>query len=132
MERSDLIIDSDVIIDFLRRRSDVSLDALTRFRCHITAITLYEIQSAAIRSERQAKQFAQALQYTTILPFDAEAAIQAAELGRELRQQGQPIGLPDTLIAGICLSRDMPLLTRNVRHYQRISGLHVITPENLE
>ena len=57
MERSDLIVDSDVIIDFLRRQSDVLVKALTLFRCHITAITLYEIQVAAIKSERQAQQF---------------------------------------------------------------------------
>jgi len=131
MEKSDLILDSDIIVDFLRRRSDLLLDVLVRFDCHITAITLYEIQAVAIRSERQERRFARMLQYINILPFDATAAQRASDINRELQQQGQAIGLPDTLIAGICLARDMPLLTRNARHYQHVASLNVIMPEGL-
>jgi predicted nucleic acid-binding protein len=39
--------------------------------------------------------------------------------------------LPDTLIAGICLAQQMPLLTRNIRHYQRVMDLQLVSPADL-
>lgn len=131
MAKSDLIIDSDVIIDFLRRQSDAFLNALTHFHCHITAVTVYEIEVTAVKSQRQTKQFEQILSWLTVAPFDVVAAKEAAAIQRTLQQQGQIIGLPDTLIAGVCLAQQMPLLTRNLRHYQRVTGLQVVTPLDL-
>jgi len=58
MATSHLIVDSDVVVDFLRRQSDALLDALVHFNCHLTAVTVYEIEVAAIRSERQAQRVA--------------------------------------------------------------------------
>ena len=131
MANSHLIVDTDIVIDFLRRQSDTLLQVATQYQCNLTAISLFELQIGAIRSEQQAQRFADILKYFSILPFDASAAQQAAELGRQLQQTGQMIGLPDTLIAGICLSQNKPLLTRNTRHYERVSGLQIISPSNL-
>lgn len=131
MATSNLIIDSDVIIDFLRRQSTTLLEALTHFSCHLTSVTVYEIEVTAIKSVRQAEQFEQVLPWLTVLPLDSTAARQAAVIQRTLQQQGQVIGLPDTMIAGICLAQQMPLLTRNTRHYQRVAGLQVVLPEQL-
>ncbi len=44
-------------------------------------------------------------------------------LRQELEGQGQTIGMADYLIAGICVSRSTALLTRNRKHFQRISAL---------
>ena len=131
MATSDLVIDSDVIIDFLRRKSNILLDALTHFRGHLTAVTVYEIEITAIKSERQVQQFGKILQWVTVLPLDGAAARQAAAIQRTLQQQGQIIGLPDTLIAGIRLAQQMSLLTRNIRHYQRVTDLHLVSPTDL-
>lgn len=131
MATSNLVIDSDIVVDFLRRQSNTLLGALSHFSCHLTAITVYEIEVTAIKSARQTEQFGQVLQWLTILPLDVTAARQAAAIQRALQQQGQVIGLPDTLIAGICQVQQMPLLTRNTRHYQRVTGLQVLTPADL-
>jgi tRNA(fMet)-specific endonuclease VapC len=131
MATSHLVIDSDIVISFLRRKSNALLEAITYFNCHLTAITVYEIEVTAIKSERQVEQFRQVLQWLTVLPLDVIAAREAAAIQRTLQQQGQIIGLPDTLIAGICLVQQMPLLTRNTRHYQRVAGLQVVTPPEL-
>ena len=131
MAISDLVLDSDVIIDFLRRHSDALLDVLTRYRGHLTAITVYEIEATMVQSDRQMQQFGQMVQLMRVLPLDAAAARQAAAIQRTLQQQGQVIGLPDTLIAGICLAQQLPLLTHNAHHYQRVAGLQVVAPADL-
>ena len=77
------------------------------------------------------QQFGKILQWVTVIPLDSAAARQAAAIQRTLQQQGQVIGLPDTLIAGICLAQQMPLLTRNIRHYQRVMDLQLVSPADL-
>jgi len=60
-----------------------------------------------------------------ILPLDEQAARTAAELRRQLEFKGEGIGMADYLIAGICLTRSMILLTRNQAHFERVPGLHL-------
>ena len=126
-----LVIDTDIIVDYLRRRADVLRIARLNFSCAMTAITLYELKAVGVRSERQEKLIAILVGLLDILPFDRRSAEQGAEVWRLLASQGKLIGLPDTLIAGICLANNLPLLTRNAEHYKRIPGLEVLTPEEL-
>jgi len=39
--------------------------------------------------------------------------------------------LRDALIAGVCLRFDLPLATRNVRHFERVEQLRVSVMEGL-
>lgn len=64
-----------------------------------------------------------------ILPVDESAARHAATLHDELIRRNQEIGVKDVLIAAICLEHDLPLLTLNDRHFARVTGLTVLTPE---
>lgn len=132
MGPSQLIIDTDIIIDYLRGRTTALRTALLHYKCAITAITLYELRAVAVRSDRQAELLEQLFMVVEVLPFDSQAANLASEVWRTLAAQGQGIGLPNTLVAGTCLAYDLPLLTRNPEHYQRVSGLKILTPEDLK
>lgn len=52
-----------------------------------------------------------------VLPFDAEAAAQAALIGAARQQAGRPVDMRDTQIAGIAIARRATLATRNLRHF---------------
>ena len=58
-----------------------------------------------------------------ILPCGERAAALAAEIRRDLEAAGTKIGMADYLIAGICITHSALLLTRNRRHFERVSGL---------
>jgi tRNA(fMet)-specific endonuclease VapC len=60
-----------------------------------------------------------------VLPFDAVAARRFGELKSELERRGEPLAEPDLRIAAIALSRELVLVTRNVRHFRRVPGLVV-------
>lgn len=115
-----LIIDTDVIIDYLRRPPQLLEKAITQFHCGLSAVTLYELTSVAVKSERQHRRLQEFLQIVLVIPFDEQSAIHAADIWRNLQKQGLTIGLPDTLIAGTCLANRLPVLTNNKRHYSRI------------
>jgi predicted nucleic acid-binding protein len=120
-----IVADTDVLIDALRGREP----ARGRIAAGIeggalatTAITLFELLSGAREeAEREAvKRFLGAL---TVLPFDAAAGDAASSARRALEATGQSIGMADFQIAGICLSRSTPLLTRNRSHFERVPDL---------
>lgn len=131
MATSQLVVDTDIIIDYLRQRTEVLRAACLRFSCAMTAITLYELKAVGVRSERQERLISVLTGVLEVLPFDRRSAEEAAEVWRLLAGQGNLIGLPDILIAGICLAWGLPLLTRNPDHYRRIPGLTVLTPEEI-
>ena len=62
------------------------------------------------------------------LPLHQEAADRAARVRLELERAGQSIGMADSLIAGIVLAHNGILLTRNRRHFQRVTGLQLADP----
>ncbi len=62
----------------------------------------------------------------TVLPLNEEAAHTAAQIYQQLRPLGQLIEVQDTLVAGICMANEVPLLTRNVHHYGRVHDLQII------
>jgi len=47
------------------------------------------------------------------------AAVYSAGVWRQLEQTDQPIGMADSLIAGIALAQDATLYTRKRKHFER-------------
>ena len=131
MATPQLCLDSDVIVDYLRRRDNVLERALSRFNCAFTAVTVYELEIGLFRSPRQSTLFTDLLGIVAVLPLNYEAAHAAAQVYEKLRGQGLLIGVQDTLIAGTCIAHGLPLLTRNVEHYGRIGGLTIIEAEQV-
>jgi tRNA(fMet)-specific endonuclease VapC len=130
MATLELCLDTNVLIDFLKNREPGATAferALLHYRCGITAITHYEVLYGMARARRSIGEevLTEAL---AVLPLDRAAAARAARLHAYLIHANQEIGVKDTLIAAICLTHAMPLLTANVRHFTRVEGLTVIDP----
>jgi tRNA(fMet)-specific endonuclease VapC len=126
MAAAQLGIDTDIVIDYLRGRSDLLERALLHYECAFTAITAYELLIGLSHAPHQAALFDDVLHLVQVAPFDLDAARTAAQVYEQLRAQGLPIGVQDMLNASICIAHDLPLLTRNLAHYQRIEGLTLL------
>jgi tRNA(fMet)-specific endonuclease VapC len=121
-----IIADSDVLIDFLRGRGEaarVAVEIESR-SLGTTAVTAFEIRSGA-RTARQKSAVDTLLDAMTILPFGPEEAQVAAEVRQQVESQGVPIGMADCMIAAICISNDGVLLTRNLKHFERVKALRL-------
>jgi tRNA(fMet)-specific endonuclease VapC len=121
-----ILADSDVLIDFLRGRGAAPRIAveLESRSFGTTAITAFEIRSGA-RTARQRNAVDTLLDAMTILAFGPEEARVAAEVRLQVESQGQPIGMADYMIAAICIANDGVLLTRNLKHFERVKGLRL-------
>jgi tRNA(fMet)-specific endonuclease VapC len=88
-------------------------------------VTRYEVMSG-VNNLEQTENARKLFVDVPTLVLDAEGADRAAEVHRELERKGVAIGTPDSLIAGIALSANCPLLTRNRRHFERVEGLMLV------
>lgn len=122
-----MIADSDVLIDTLNGIEPIASrirKAINDDDLEITAVSVFEVLVGA-RTEPEREEVRNLLAEALVFPVDLLAADRAAEVDRQLRTQGIRLATGDTLIAGICLHRQLRLLTRNRRHFDRVPGLVV-------
>jgi len=72
---------------------------------------------------------AESLTKLAILDLDYGAAVKAARVMAMLRRKGMMINVRDLLAGSIAKENGIPMITGNVKHYARIPGLRVMTPE---
>lgn len=123
-----ILADSDVLIDFLAGTEPVSRQIsgyIEAEQLQTTAVNCFELLSGAGENKR-GNAVRQLLDALVVLPLDRAAAGRAADVRRRLEQIGQPIGMADSLIAGIALAHSLPLFTRNTAHFERVEELELI------
>lgn len=131
VEAPKIIVDTDVIIDYLKKRqpgAQLLKNAYRKYRLHVTSITVYELMYGVQKSGKTGL-ISRLLRHVTVIPFDEAAAKKAASLHHALTSKGQDIGIKDAFIAAMCDVHKLPLLTRNVRHFSRIPGLKLLPIE---
>jgi tRNA(fMet)-specific endonuclease VapC len=93
-----------------------------------TAITVGEIVYGGARIGRSghAERMHELLSSLhSVVAFDESAAIVYGGLRADLERSGKRLDDPDLRIASIALSRDLTLVTGNVRHFERVPGLRI-------
>ncbi len=95
----------------------------------ISVVTYYEILLGTIGRKASPRHAALAQAFvarlSAILPWDREAADQAARVRKDLAAKGTPIGGADAMIAGHALAADCVLVTNNVREFARVQRLRI-------
>lgn len=122
-----IVADSDVLIDSLRGEEQATKRIDLELRSGglaTTVVTVFELMSGA-RSDRQVQKVSSLLAPLSVLHLDRAASLKAAEVRVELEAAGQGLALADYLIAGICLTRNAVLLSRNEAHLGRVRGLRL-------
>jgi len=125
-----VVVDTDLIIDFLRGRGDGARLVRTLIiegRLRTSAVTAFELRVGADFLAR--RDDIMRLLRTRTVPLDLAAALRAGEVAAALQSSGQTIGLADCLQAGICIRHDLPLATRNRKHFSRVVDLRLADPD---
>ncbi len=132
MDTPRTIIDTDILIDLLKDKKE-AIELITQLEekkslLSTTTINTFELYYGAHKS----KQFKQNLQATEkllnrliVLPLTPRSAKKAGHIYAQLEKQGQPIGLRDTFIAAIALTKGFSIVTRNVNHFKKIKELNI-------
>jgi toxin FitB len=114
---AEVLVDSDVLIDHLRGERRLHGEGR---RLGVSVVSRCELFAG-----RDEPAVLHALFGTMIeLPIDSAIAELAGVTRRETG-----VATPDALIAATALMHRIPLMTRNHRHFERVSGLQMIAPE---
>lgn len=112
------LIDTDIAIDFLRRR-DYARKLLERWSGEgliaISVLTHLELYQGMKEGEDLATNTF--LDGLTTITVDVPIARLAGKMIGELRAKGVTVGTADSVIAATALQVNAPLLTNNVEHY---------------
>jgi len=122
-----VVVDTDLVIDFLRGRGQGAAlvrELITTHRLRFTALTAFEIRLGSDFMDR--KDVLLRLFRSRTLPLDLAAGLEAGRIHASLVEQGRGIGLADALQAGTCLRHELPFATRNRKHFERIPELELV------
>ncbi len=122
-----MVIDTSIFIEHLRAKDKfaTTLYQLTNDNeLFISSISLYELYMGAATKEKE-KDVQSLTDDLAILPFTNLVAIKAAEIYHALRRSNQVIEFRDIFIAATCIVHELPIVTLNKKHFERVEGLKI-------
>ncbi|WP_324665381.1 type II toxin-antitoxin system VapC family toxin [Haloarcula sediminis] len=116
-----MILDACFLIDLLAEDAGAvaKLDEITDELLVVPTLVYTEVGIGIDPTTATGQQFDEILDDIPLVPYDSEAARRAVDIQRDLSQNGEQIGAVDAMIAGIAVSRDEPIVTRNASEFAR-------------
>lgn len=127
-------LDTTFLIDVIKGKTQVDAleDDLNRGEIYVASPSLIELfkgiylkRNLKHVTEDEVNQIKGIVSSFNILDLDAESAILAGNIEADLMNQGQLIDLEDIMIAAIAMYHNEILVTRNLKHFQRVKGLKI-------
>lgn len=124
-----MVVDTSIFIDYLRAKNK----AKTRLQnlpddavIYVSSVAMYELYMGATTPQKwvDVKTLTDSI---PVLPFTKEVAEKAAIIYQELRKNNKLIEFRDIFIAATALVHNLPVLTRNSKHFKRIKALTIVT-----
>jgi tRNA(fMet)-specific endonuclease VapC len=123
------MLDTDTVSFALRGQGRVKERLIERRPSEvcISSITLAELRYGAARrnSTRLHDLISAFTANVAVMAFDERCAAEFGRIANQLAERGSPIGEFDALIAAHAVSLGLTLVTNNVKHFARVSGLDV-------
>jgi tRNA(fMet)-specific endonuclease VapC len=124
------LLDTDVVVSYLNGRADAValVNSLLPDGIAISVITFREIGKGISFGPDPARHmagFRAFLHGARVLAVNRTIARQFGRLQGALGKQGQVVPAPDLFIGATALAYGLILVTRNLRHFQRIPGLQI-------
>ncbi|NAT10296.1 PIN domain nuclease [ANME-1 cluster archaeon AG-394-G06] len=128
-----LIVDTDILIDLLRKK-DYAVSLIKKLEDEVelatSAINIFELYRGAYKSQNQEKNLASVkglLNSLRMLNTDENSMEMAGKITASLEREGNMMDIRDLLIASIAMVNGFGVLTNNIRHFNKIKHLKVIS-----
>lgn len=125
------LLDTNVLSEIIRKEPNRGLlQRLSEVAARdvvTSAVCVAELRHGAARVTHGARLWEriarEILSRLAILPLGEAEAVRAGDLLAALEARGEPIGIEDVWIGATALEHRLTVVTRNLKHFRRISGL---------
>ncbi|PPT10672.1 VapC toxin protein [Geitlerinema sp. FC II] len=123
------LLDTNICIALLKNNQNVveSFTKNVEF-CYLSSIVVAELYKGVYCSQQVARNLQALEQFVNLLPvldFDRASALEFGKIQGELRRIGRPTGELDAIIVAVARSRQLILVTDNIKHFKNIANLNV-------
>lgn len=127
------LLDTNVLSEPIRKRPAPTviarLHALPHAQCLTSAVCVMELHYGAQRHRHSRALWQrierEVLTRVRVMPFGLRVCMRAGAVMAELEAAGTPIGVEDVMIAATALEHELTVVTRNVKHFERIEGVQI-------
>ncbi|TVR56064.1 MAG: type II toxin-antitoxin system VapC family toxin [Puniceicoccaceae bacterium] len=125
-EQPVIMLDTSACVEVLRGRPPPRRIAARS--CSVSTIVLAELWGGVFHrgGPNEERKLQLLLETVAIIDFDAACARETGRILGLLAQSGQSIGDFDAQIAGHALHLKATLVTLNLKHFERVPGLHLL------
>ncbi len=127
-----MILDTTFLIDLLQNKIEATeklrLLQTKNIPISIATSSIVEIWTGLYytkKTEIEKKKILDVLESQIIHNLDKESAEKAGEINGALIKTGQQIEIIDSMIAGIAYKNNEPILTRNIKHFNKIKEVKI-------
>ena len=127
MENRRILIDTSIIIDYLRKvnkSKTLFWKLVNQYDCLISSVTVFELYSGA-KSIEHTKDIKTVLSFLYMVSFDSTQAKLSVEIFQTLKQQNNLIEFRDIFIASCAISKKVSLVIFNEKHFVRVDALNI-------
>ena len=129
---SGYLLDTNVLSELVRKQPEQAvlrtLRTISADLLYTSAICVTELRYGAVRHPQGTALWtllsSEVLSRVQILPVGEVEGQRAGDVLADLTRRGQVIGIEDVLIGATALVRGLTVVTRNLRHFDRIQDLH--------
>ena len=128
-----VLLDTDIIIDFLRNGIDPSniFKKITEknTQAYVSSITTFELYNGALLSpnpKQKLEVLDQLLRAIEVIPFDNSQSYVASKIYTFLVKKGRILDMRDVLISSCAVAKNLKLFTSNKKHFKRIPELKLL------
>ena len=129
-----MILDTSFLIDFMEGLPEAiaKMEELQHSQesIFISTPTIFELWTGIAHGnqpEKEKEKVKKIVNSQQILELTKSCAEEAGLINGTLWKEGKPIDSEDCMIAGIAKQYNQPILTRNIKHFERIKTIQIET-----
>jgi predicted nucleic acid-binding protein len=129
VENLSILIDTSIIIDHLRKQNkqnSVLFISIDKYLFNISTVVEFEIFLGAT-DKKKLQDVMDIMQLCVSLPLTSDIAQQSAAIYQKLKKQNILIEIRDIFIAATAIVHDLPFMTLNNKHFERIETRELVT-----
>jgi len=129
-----VILDTDILISFLRNNDEAVSkieklldDHYILFTTSFNTAELYFGAFLSKNAQENLESVEKLIKKINVIPFELTQSKVYGEIRADLQKRGEMINELDIFIATIAIEKELPIITRNTKHFEKITKLVIDT-----